>query len=423
MVAAAMTRMTPGITAATGSTPVGAMASIGQPTNSSSRALAHQKPKGFLESAADAVTGGVMGVFHGVDSMICLLFMGDGAVNIVGLGGLWAGNNALGKVTNREHFAEPRRRLRAISDFTNGRTDDGLKRIHQFSERQVGKLGNLFGMETQAKNSFNKATSKTSSAVVNAFKKVGLGNQLHNMKSTSLFMSMWRASLPFSTIVRAAEVKSTVQGSVDSVVEMCRDMTGNPNMSSFDVMFGSNVPQVIKAARSQAFAEGGIEAVFSAIGVGAEAGMAFGSKNMHGAKVMGLMVLTGASHMVAPHIKYLFGYGEAYAPLYSAIKEAQGMGEQVPPQAYLQLIAAASETVAKTGGDQNLLAQRMATEYAKEQATPAQIMQDIESKRFDEKALALKAEMDKEAAATKAILFFQIVISNTPIFKERYLRK
>lgn len=149
-----------------------------------------------------------------------------------------------------------------------------------------------------------------------------------------------------------------------SLKEMASDITGK-KVSTFAVLTG-DVPPVLAEDRSKLLKN-------------------FAVSEVTGAASLGMMVLSAVKNRVG-----LLGFivpdlagkgvnmliGESAVPYYAAIKQAHAKGQEIPVEAYAELLGNVSKELKVRGGVASPFTQEIAKQYAAVKAPPAQIMRE-----------------------------------------------
>jgi hypothetical protein len=89
--------------------------------------------------------------------------------------------------------------------------------------------------------------------------------------------------------------------------------------------------------------------------------------------------------MLAEKVGGIFADQNPLIQMYEAMEKMQALGQELPADAYVQFLIAASPKAEKLG-TYNRLVQAVAGEYAAEKASPAAMLKEIASGTFDERA-------------------------------------
>lgn len=183
------------------------------------------------------------------------------------------------------------------------------------------------------------------------------------------------------------QVTSTARGIAEKVhmlKQMHCDMTGEEKISTRKLLMSKNVPDLVKEARGQIMKEFGPRVVLNFANTIATYG--FMKNNNKGTMLLsgGLMALTQLHTAKVQSYELL--------PMYEALNQQP----QIQDVQYAAFISSASKDAAKAGGIESALVQALAVDYAKEGARPAEILKEIETGRFDERALE-KAQSNRAA--------------------------
>lgn len=248
-----------------------------------------------------------------------------------------------------------------------------LKKANTASEAQIGSMGRA------------DAARNLSTAVKNVPNKLG---------DMSLANAAMKGALVAGTVV---QVTSTTRGVVDSfqsLRKMHSDMTGGAKINPFQLMFSRNLPSKVKMARGQIWKNYGPRVVLNFLSTLSQYGV---WKN----NSKGSMLLTGGL-MAAGQIHAAKAQSYTLLSLYDALDQIP----EINAKQYAALISVASIDAAKAGGTESALVQAIAEQYAQEKTRPAQVMQEMESGKFDERAMdivqANRAKMENSGGHTLA---------------------
>lgn len=183
------------------------------------------------------------------------------------------------------------------------------------------------------------------------------------------------------------QVTSTARGIAEKMhmlKQMYCDMTGEEKISTRKLLTSKHVPDLVKEARGQIMKEFGPRVVLNFANTIATYG--FMKNNNKGTMLLsgGLMALTQLHTAKVQSYELL--------PMYEALNQQP----QIQDVQYAAFISAASKDAAKAGGIESALVQALAVDYAKEGTRPADILKEIETGRFDERALE-KAKANRNA--------------------------
>lgn len=183
------------------------------------------------------------------------------------------------------------------------------------------------------------------------------------------------------------QVTSTARGiaeKVHSLKQMHCDLTGDEKISTRKLLMSKKVPNVIKEARGHIMKEFGPRVVLNFANTVATYGfMKNNSKST-------MLVSGGLMALSQLHSAKVQGY--ELLPMYDALNQQP----QIQDMQYAAFISAASKDAAKAGGIESALVQALAGDYAKEGTRPAEILNEIQDGRFDERAMQ-KAQQNRAA--------------------------
>lgn len=187
----------------------------------------------------------------------------------------------------------------------------------------------------------------------------------------------------------ALQVTSTARGvaeEVHTLKQVYADMTGDQKISTYKILFGKNVPDVVKQARKHIIKEYGPRTLLNLANVVATYTF---MKNNSFKSMAGSIGLQGLSTLHNTTVQ-----GKAILPLYADLHTRP----EITTDQYAAFISASSEDARNAGGPMSPLVQALAQEYARENVRPAEILKEIETGRFDERAVDLVQRQQASAS-------------------------
>jgi hypothetical protein len=224
----------------------------------------------------------------------------------------------------------------------------------------VGGAAGLVGLKG-VKSTLN-APSKFLSEHGPGLKKIGEGQRSLNTTIQDGLM------LGFSAISAYGVAKGFSQN-LDSLKHMYSEVTGVPpeKVSTIALLTGK-VPEVVAEARSHFLKEYVSRGAISAIGLGLI---------VRGMRKGGVGLLEGLVPTFAGMgVDMLMG--ESALPYFAGVSNAHKAGQEIPGSAYAEFLMASSKELKSHGNVGRRVAMIMGDEYAKEKASPTQILREIE---------------------------------------------
>lgn len=246
----------------------------------------------------------------------------------------------------------------------------------------------------------NKAMGGAAEAVSAASQKEGLAAKLGNMpdmirKAPENFgkASISNIALKGALVTgNALQVTATVKGISEKthvLKQVYSDMTGETRVSTRKLMFSRNVPPLVKELRGQIIKEYGPRMVLNMANTVATYTF------MKGNNLKSMLGSAGLNIATSLHSAKVQGY--AVLPLYQQMNQAS----EISDVQYAQFITAASKDAAAAGGMESPLVQALAVDYAKEGIRPGELLKEIQSGKFDERALA-KVRESQQVQTTRS---------------------
>jgi len=212
-----------------------------------------------------------------------------------------------------------------------------------------------------------------------AAKLSGLPGAIKNAPDTLANANLKNVALKGAVVTGTAlQVTGTARGigeKVSTLKGLYTDLTGEQKISTRKLLFSKNVPDVIKEARGHILKEYGPRVVLNFANTIATYTF---MKNTSMKSMIGSFGLMAASSL---HSAKVQSYG--ILPMYEAMSKMP----QIDDVQYAAFISAASKDAAAAGGVESPLVQALAVDYARSGARPADILKDIETGRFDERAM------------------------------------
>lgn len=179
--------------------------------------------------------------------------------------------------------------------------------------------------------------------------------------------------------------------------EMCADIMGKKTSEiSFNwVMNSPDAPEIVRKARThigkEHFTRGAIQA--ASLGINARGVMTPGGVGSPG-------LIANLAPQLADQATDAF-MGHSIVELYKPLKEAHKAGQEIPPQAYVELLMAASSELQAKGVAGRKMAWKLADKYATQKLSPADVLRKIEtkeiSKDIEHELHNMQAEQPKDA--------------------------
>ena len=259
----------------------------------------------------------------------------------------------------------------------------------------------------QNKNSLDKKEIKTLNRILtsvgkaaNSHKNASIWGNLGQMfkavpgaiKSSKVLPGVANAALIVLAVASLVRVVTNFFKNVAGLKAMSKDITGKET-STMDI-FRGKVPDAIKDGRSKLIKSSAVSAVTDTVSLGLVTAMAV--KGSVGAlSFMGPQAVSmGINAMI----------GESSLQVYSALSQAHASGQKITGEAYAALIGATSHEIKARGGADSIFAKKMGEVYAAENASPAQVLREIDSGKFMEhiNTLMVAAKTAPAAAAVVA---------------------
>ncbi len=202
------------------------------------------------------------------------------------------------------------------------------------------------------------------------------------------------------TVMDAAMIGTSVLGmygvargftqQLTSLRHMYADMTGKDyhSVSNYQVLTGK-VPAPVAQARAQLFKTFGFRSIMQTVSMGFA--IAF-TRGKAGWKTIAAQI--GTQMAEEPLSQML---GESVLPVYSEVRKAHALGQQIPPEFYAEFIGAASLDLHKRGGAENAFTREVARQYAAENASPGEVLKEIASGKLMERVKKIAAANDAKA--------------------------
>ena len=178
--------------------------------------------------------------------------------------------------------------------------------------------------------------------------------------------------------------------SLTALKNMAFEVTGK-KFSTMQILMG-DVPEIIKAERA---------------GVLKSLAMAEGS----GALSLGVTIKNAATKVSGLAWAAVIGAGfvgdmlidKGALPAYTELSQAFKAGQPIPEEGYIKLLASASPELKKRGGETSAFTKALSTKYAEENASPAQIMQEISKDGLKARIAAVIAASEAAKAAAPVV--------------------
>lgn len=297
-----------------------------------------------------------------------------------------AGNSALGDVA--KHFGAAQTALgagnheavqEALGSAVEGLKASGVDRkLAGSMQKAIAKAGETAAAAAQHSGTAGKL-SGLPDAIRNAPEAIGKSN----LSNFAL-----KGALVTGTALQVTGTAKGIAEKIHVLKQVHSDLTGQSKISTRKLMFGKDVPPLVKELRGQIVKEYGPRMVLNIANTVAT--YTFLKKS--GIKSMlGSAALMGVTSL---HNAKVQSYG--VLPMYQAMNQ----NPQISDVEYAQFISAASKDAAAAGGVNSPMVQALALDYAKEGVRPAEVLKEISNGKFDERALA-KAQASKAASAAQ----------------------
>lgn len=240
-------------------------------------------------------------------------------------------------------------------ELTKAAKASGINSGEGIALKEFEKIIKTAGKAVNANLSMDRWKNGIGGAVKELPQSIGKSKVLHGVANTTFI------------VADAARMFSTARGfwqNLASLKEMSRDITGKP-VSTWSVLIGK-VPAPVAEARSKLLKNFAVSEVTGAMSLGATVVNASRGRVSPIAFVAPMVVGMGANAMI----------GESALPYYTALSQAHASGQQIPTDAYAQLIDKASPQM-RVRGEGNVFSKKVAEQYAAEKASPAQVMREI----------------------------------------------
>lgn len=245
---------------------------------------------------------------------------------------------------------------------------EGLSKIDGADKKALkgiqGSLNKALGAQSAFNNSLGRAEGIRNPG--EAFKSAT--TKLGNASLTDVAL---KGAFVAGAVYQGTSTARGVAQQVHDLKQMYCDLTGENKISTRKILFGRNVPPVIKEARGHILKTFGPRALINI----ANLGTTYAFMNGGGKKAMvaslGLMGVSQFQGMKEQNYQLL--------PMYGALNQM----ETIAPEQYAMFISAASKDAMRAGGPASALVQALALDYAQEGARPAVIMNEIANGQFD----------------------------------------
>lgn len=261
-------------------------------------------------------------------------------------------------------------------------------------------LGSASGVDKKMLREMKKAVGEVGESAAEAAQKSGLAEKLTHLPDTirnapeaigksNLSNFALKGALVTGTALQITGTAKGIGEKIHVLKQVHSDLTGETRISTRKLMFGKNVPPLVKELRGQIIKEYGPRMVLNLANTVATYTFMknSGIKSMLGSA--GLMAVTSL------HNAKVQSYG--VLPMYQVLNQKP----QISDVEYAQFLTAASKDAAAAGGMESPLVQALAIDYAQEGIRPGDILKEIGNGKFDERALAkVQASKDTRDAAT-----------------------
>ena len=226
--------------------------------------------------------------------------------------------------------------------------------------------------------------TKLATRIVNGFK-----NASTTIGGRSVTQNAWVAGVYTGFGVQTIQTGKSFSSELRTLKQLYADLTGVSvnQISTMKALFGA-APPFVKEARHSIAKHILPEALVNVLSF--VINLKLTRNNMSGKKQIALIAMQMGGGSV---VSWLVGT-ENFLPMYAALYDMQAKGQAVPPEAYAEFLGTASKDARNDGGAGNTLVQAVAIRYAERQASPAQIVKDIESGVFNQIALEEKAKLN-----------------------------
>jgi len=193
-----------------------------------------------------------------------------------------------------------------------------------------------------------------------------------------------------ASFISASAIQMTTGGltfakGLATLKQMAFEITGK-KYSAWEVLFG-DAPEVVKNERGQM-----LKVLAVSEGAGA---ISLGLAIKNAARVVSPWLWGGITAVGAGASMLI---GEGMLPVYDQASKAFNAGQPIPPEMYAKIIGVSKE-LTNHGGEAGPFAQAIATQYAAENVSPADVIREMESGALKQRIDKIIAENDAKAPA------------------------
>lgn len=269
---------------------------------------------------------------------------------------------------------------KAFTDAISG-AREGLAKMDGVDKKALKGIQNGLNKALGAQTAFNNGLGRAE-GIRNpgeAFSKAttSLGNaSLTNVALKGAFVA--------GAVYQGTSTARGVAQQVHTLKQLYCDMTGANKISTAKLLFGRNLPPVVKEARGHIFKTFGPRALINIANLGTTYAFMQGGGKKAMAASLGLMGVSQFQGMKEQNYQLL--------PMYEALNQI----ETIAPEQYAMFLSTASKDAMRIGAGSELV-QALALDYAQEGARPAAIMNEIANGQFD-------ARVDKVIEANRTAM-------------------
>ncbi|MGE0754934.1 MAG: hypothetical protein AB7L92_07205 [Alphaproteobacteria bacterium] len=191
--------------------------------------------------------------------------------------------------------------------------------------------------------------------------------------------------------ISMAQDARTFSRNLDGLKTMYHDMTGK-QLSTTGALFGT-LPPVLAAARSHMIKNTSIKEITDAAGLLVNLKGLFNPR-FNGLKAAAAFMIPGFAAQGADMIM-----GESIIPAYEAMKANFDAKQKMPQDYYAAFLGELSPELKKRGGAGSAFTKAVAAQYATEQATPEQILREINDGKLMTRIKAVIAQQGQQHPA------------------------
>ena len=200
-----------------------------------------------------------------------------------------------------------------------------------------------------------------------------------NVGRISVSQAVWKGSVIAGAAVQATDTFTSARDQLSALKEMCATLEGKQQpVSAIHALTSSDVPQVIKEARSQMIKQFGPQSLLQAIATSVNWKMASHSNMGFGMGMMGMVAVQMAAGLGADMCSNF----NQLVPQYCAMKQHFASGKPLGEADYAGLMMAVNPKLEKLGADNGLLS-AVAAHYAANRTSPEQLLREAGNGQMD----------------------------------------